>query len=93
MPAATTGFSTGKHYRLKMEGANPGLYALGCFTYTGASGVSYFGRAIAASALYLNTYEKKVKGFNYKEGYIKMFALFIKLLIVFYLLSIIVNRV
>lgn len=91
--SANTGFSTGKHYRLKMEGANPGLYALGCFTYTGASGVSYFGRAIAASALYLNTYEKKVKGFNYKEGYIKMFALFIKLLIVFYLLSIIVNRV
>jgi hypothetical protein len=52
-----TGFTRNIYDKLMMKGKIDNLYALGCFTQTNQSHISYIGNAIDATALYLKNYE------------------------------------
>ena len=52
-----TGYTQSKYGNIQMKGNMNNLYALGCFTETGISSVATMGKAIDATALFLNKYE------------------------------------
>lgn len=53
-----TGFTRNIYEKLMIKGSIDNLYALGCFTKTNKTHISYIGNAIDATALYVKKYEK-----------------------------------
>ena len=56
-----TGYTQSKYGNIQMKGNMKNLYALGCFTETGISSVATMGKAIDATALFLNEYEPNLQ--------------------------------
>lgn len=75
-----TGFTRNTLGYLPMKGKIDNLFALGSFTQT-SDGIATFGRTIEATALYLNQYEKGLKGFHKPRLNIELIVIIIITLI------------
>lgn len=56
-----TGYTQGKYGNIQMNGNINNLYALGCFTETDKSSVATMGKAIDATAMFLQKYEPNLQ--------------------------------
>ena len=80
-----TGFTRGKYEYLPMKGNIKNLFALGSFTDTSYSHVSFMETSIRASIIYLNKYEKNMIGFHTEDNkFLNLIILIIIYIIIVY---------